>query len=60
MKTLFTLCSLLILAACQNQQITKPVDDSVTVEDAQAFLDRVEQTYIEAGEYASSNCLGTS
>ncbi|MCB1581787.1 MAG: M2 family metallopeptidase [Xanthomonadales bacterium] len=52
MKNILTLCLLLALMACQ--QPTKKADtDKVTVADAQAFLDKVEDTYIKEGEYAA-------
>ncbi len=53
MKNLLTLSLLLLLMACQHQEMTKPETSQVTVADAQAFLDKVEKTYIKEGEYAA-------
>lgn len=53
MKNLFILCLMMLLMACQQQNKNKPEADQVTVADAQAFLDQVEETYIKEGEYAA-------
>ncbi|WP_223786647.1 M2 family metallopeptidase [Marinicella meishanensis] len=53
MKHLMTLLLAMTLIACQPQNNTKPTTDAVTVADAQAFLERVEKTYLEEGEYAA-------
>ena len=42
----------LALMACQHN-MNKPTDNDVTVADAQAFLDRVEETYLKEWEYAA-------
>ncbi len=52
MKTFITLCMTLALMACQHN-MNKPTDNDVTVADAQAFLDRVEETYLKEWEYAA-------
>ncbi len=53
MKNLVALCLLMSLMACQHKTMNKPEAEGVTVADAQAFLDKVEQTYIQEGEYAA-------
>jgi len=53
MKNIFTLCLMMLLMACQHQDMNKPNTDQVTAADAQEFLDKVEETYIKEGEYAA-------
>ena len=52
MNKIITLCVLFLLAGCQ-QNMNKPAAEGPSIADAEAFLEKVEQTYIREGEYAA-------